>query len=128
MAMAAEQERNRRGEEGAPGGEGLPEVPGGWKVVYAAPDRLAAIRIQGILEELGFTTYILEEAMGFVAPLASYSVLPEISPLESDSHLVAPAREADRVVEVLRRVLEEIAAFEGEQEEDPLPGGEGEEE
>ncbi len=119
-----EEKEEARGEEeekdSIPGGEGLPPVPGGWTPLYTAPDRLTAIRIQGLLEELGFRVFILEEALGLDSPLSVHGYpygLPVIGGMDfSDSHLVVPAAEAERAKKALEVVLREIEKFEDDSE------------
>ncbi len=102
----------------SPGGEGLPSVPGGWVTIYAAPNRLAAIRIQGLMEALGFQVWVLEEALGLSSPFSnplvpqSFPYLPDQDP--SDSHLVVPALQAEAARAALETVLREIEKFEKE--------------
>ena len=87
-------------------------------MVYAAPNRLTAIRVQGLLEELGFTTYVLEEALGQAAPLSGYRAIPVIGRGLTDSHLVAPALEAEAVERALEQVIREMDAFDRERGEE----------
>ncbi len=108
------------GEESSiPGGEGLPPVQGGWTVLYAAPDRVTAIRIQGLMEALGFQVYILEEALGLNSPLSHYPGFSHEPPVTggiefSDSHLVVPAAQAEEARKALEVVLRETRKFEEE--------------
>ena len=82
-----------------PVGEGLPPVPGGWTLLYVARDRLEGIRIQDLLEELGFQVLILEEALGLSSPMVHFisrkDRLRDPAWDVSDSHLVCPAGEAE---------------------------------
>ena len=101
-----------------PVGEGLPPVPGGWTLLYVARDRLEGIRIQDLLEELGFQVLILEEALGLSSPMVHFisrkDRLRDPAWDVSDSHLVCPAGEAEKVKRALEIVLREIERFEEE--------------